>query len=192
MRSKSENLFARKVKLVKVGLVRHFKVKKEYPKGGRYSTDEVAQWFREYDLADIEPGTTELGETEWSCCLASDMSRARQTAELIYDGAVHATSELREIPAPAFKTRLKLPFLAWAIFIRTSWLFNRQARQDIHEAKERIRKVLDKAITPAGENVLIVSHAALMIYMRKELIRRGFRGPKFKIPKNGVLYIFEN
>ncbi|QMV42007.1 histidine phosphatase family protein [Cohnella cholangitidis] len=177
---------------MKIGLVRHFKVKKEYPKGSRYSAAEVAQWFREYDLADIEPGTTELGDTEWNRCLASDMARARRTAELIYEGTVHAKSELREIPAPTFTTGLKLPFLAWAILIRTSWLFNRQARQDIAEAKERIKKVLDDAQSSDGDNVLIVSHAAMMIYMRKELVRRGFRGPKFKIPKNGVLHIYEN
>ncbi len=177
---------------MKIGLVRHFKVKKEYPKGRRFSADEVTQWFQEYDLADIEMGSTDLGGTQWHRCFSSDMSRARRTAEHIYDGTVHAKSELREIPSPKFKTKLKFPFLGWAILIRFSWLFSRQTRSDIKNAEKRIAKILDEIMSSGEENVLIVSHAALMIYIRKELIRRGFKGPKLKIPKNGILHVYEN
>jgi hypothetical protein len=38
---------------------------------------------------------------------------------------------------------------------------------------------------------LIVSHAGMMFYLRKELLRRGFYGPKFGIADNGRLYVFE-
>jgi len=31
-----------------------------------------------------------------------------------------------------------------------------------------------------------------MMFMRKELINRGFTGEKFKRPKNGKIYLFES
>ncbi|WP_269082515.1 hypothetical protein [Aneurinibacillus tyrosinisolvens] len=39
--------------------------------------------------------------------------------------------------------------------------------------------------------MLIVSHAALMMFMEKELLKRGFTGPKVKTAENGKLYLFE-
>jgi broad specificity phosphatase PhoE len=63
---------------------------------------------------------------------------------------------------------------------------------DVKHARERINKVLDEAISPDTGNVLIVSHGALMIYMGKELLNRGFRGPKLKYPANGELHVYES
>ncbi|BBI31329.1 histidine phosphatase family protein [Cohnella abietis] len=176
---------------MKIGLVRHFKVMKDYPKGKRYSASDVTQWFQEYDLAEIEEGSTDLCGIEWNQCLVSDMTRARITAEKIFEGTILVKADLREIPAPKFTTKLKLPFLGWLILIRLSVLMNRQTRQDIKIAKERINKVLDEAVASDLENVLIVSHAALMMYMSRELIKRGFHGPKLGYPTNGKLYVFE-
>lgn len=177
---------------MKIGLVRHFKVQKEYPRGRRFSASEVEQWFREYDVADIEEGAVDLGGIEWSRCFTSTMPRARLTAEKIYDGTILVKAELKEIPAPKFSTKLKLPFIAWFLLIRLSLFLNRQTRMDVKQAQERIRMVLDEAITPGGGDVLIVSHGALMIFMGKELLKRGFRGPKLKYPANGKLHVYKN
>lgn len=176
---------------MKIGLVRHFKVQKDFPKGRRFSASEVEQWFREYDLADIEVGNTDLGGIEWNRCYTSTMPRARLTAEKIFVGTIEAKEELKEIPAPKFSTKLKLPFIGWFILIRLSLIVNKQTRLDVELARERIGKVLDEAVSPDGGNVLIVSHGALMIFMGKELRRRGFRGPKLKFPANGKLHIYE-
>lgn len=175
---------------MRVGLVRHFKVKQAYP-SGRVSARDVEQWFRNYDEADIEEGQTDLGGIEWGRCYSSDMTRAIRTAEIIYGSDIQKMPELREIPAPTFTTNWKLPLIGWALLIRLSWLFHARTRQDIHAAKARIGEFLDQALSRDDDNVLIVSHGALMKYLRKELIVRGYRGPNFGHPKNGKLYAFE-
>lgn len=176
---------------MKVGLVRHFKVKQAYPKGAFIPGRVVNEWFRTYDQADIESGSTDLSGIEWNKCYVSTLSRAVKTAETIFPGPITPMVELIEIPPPAFSERLRLPFLMWAVWIRLSMYFDRKTRAEIKRARCRISEVFDHAFGNHTENVLIVSHAALMVFMREELIRRGFAGPKFKIAKNGELYVFE-
>lgn len=176
---------------MKIGLVRHFKVTKGFPKKMWLTKQELVQWFKEYDEAEIEEGEADLGGIDWTACLSSDLPRAAKTAAKIYPGPVAATSQLREIPLPRFKWNIKLPFLAWAILVRMSQLTNPKTKRDIAEAKQRIQIVLDEVMQREAENVLIVSHAALMMYMRMELMKRGFTGESFKTPKNGKLYVFE-
>ncbi|MGE7761474.1 histidine phosphatase family protein [Peribacillus sp. NPDC097895] len=176
---------------MKIGLVRHFKVAHEFPTGKSVTADDMKQWFMDYDAADIIYGTTLLRAEEWQECYCSDMSRAVKTAKHIYPGTVHRMEELREIPSPPLKGKVKLPFILWAIWIRSCSLINKQTRAEIKIAERRINKALDEIFAKGERDVLIVSHAALMVYMRKELIRRGFAGPKFKIASNGRLYVFE-
>ncbi|MFP3393327.1 histidine phosphatase family protein [Brevibacillus sp. SIMBA_040] len=177
---------------VKIGLIRHYKVKHEYPTGTPINADELNEWFRRYDEAEIERGYTDLQGFEWNECFTSDLPRAVKTAEIIYKGSIRKMAELQEVPPPRFTMSVKLPFFAWAILIRSSMFFNKQTRQAVRQAKSRVNEVLDKAVSLEKENVLIVSHAGLMMFMRKELIRRGFKGPTFRHAENGKLYIFEN
>ncbi|QRG70258.1 histidine phosphatase family protein [Brevibacillus choshinensis] len=176
---------------MKIGLVRHFKVKQEFPKGV-LSGRELREWFEAYDLAEIEKGETDLHNIEWDHCFASEMPRAMQTAQNIFKGPIRMMAELVEVPAPVFGENMKLPFMIWGILIRLSWIFNKKTRSDIEQAKGRIHRVLDEVIALEEGNVLIVSHSALMMFMRKELLKRGFRGPSFKHADNGKLYVFEN
>ncbi|WP_274363822.1 histidine phosphatase family protein [Paenibacillus thermotolerans] len=176
-----------------IGLVRHYKVIKKYPSPFKLvSTEQLAAWFTEYDEAPIEKGNAELGGIRWDRCLSSDLSRALQTAESLFGGQIEKRPELREIPLPRIKSRIKLPFLWWAVIARVTWSFNRQARAEMKAAEERIAGILDEVIGGADPtaNVLIVSHGALMDVMKKELDKRGFRGPKFSYPENGKLYTF--
>jgi broad specificity phosphatase PhoE len=176
---------------MKIGLVRHFKVNKAYPKG-RVTAEEVEQWFAAYDAADIEEGSTELEGVDWHICYASDLPRAVRTAELIFPGPMKQTPEFREIAAPVFHIRWKLPIMLWGLLIRFAWWCDPGARQNIKLAKLRIQQALNSLIERhPEENVLIVSHAALMKYIRKDLTQRGFTGPGFGIAENGKLYIFE-
>lgn len=50
---------------------------------------------------------------------------------------------------------------------------------------------MDDTLLKGGEDVLIVGHAAFMLFMRKELVNRGFRGPALRTIANGRLYVFE-
>lgn len=177
---------------MKIGLIRHFRVMKDYPKDKWfYTANEVSQWFAQYDLAEIEYSDPQIDISEWNVCYASTMSRALKTAKHLYQGEIIELDELREISAPVYKRKMRLPFIGWALLIRFSYYFNKQTKIDIKDAQDKIRKVIDDIMASGQEDVLIVSHAALMVYMRKELVKRGFSGPKFNIPSNGELYVFE-
>lgn len=176
---------------MKIGLIRHYRVLKPLPDKKLVSGAELGRWFAEYEEADIELGTTALGDTRWSRCFSSDLPRAAKTAKHVFRGPVRFLPDLREIPAPEFGRWLKLPVPAWFVLIRASEWINRKSRRDIKEAKRRIARVLDEALSESEADTLIVSHAAMMVYLRKELIARGFKGPSFFVPENGRLYVFE-
>ncbi|SFG71955.1 hypothetical protein SAMN04487776_10388 [Priestia megaterium] len=67
----------------------------------------------------------------------------------------------------------------------------KQAPKDMAETKRKAAAVLDRAISESEDDLLIVSHGGIMKFMRKELIKRGFKGPRFDIAVNGKLYLFE-
>ncbi|TYR81827.1 histidine phosphatase family protein [Priestia megaterium] len=177
---------------MKIGLVRHYKVKKGLPEKQLLTIADLIRWFEEYDASDIEYGETSLGDVEWKRCFASDLPRAKKTAEHIYDGTIMTTEDLRELPLPiVFQSNTKLPFFIWVIFVRLFAVLNKKTRADIKAAQLRIAKAVDAVLTESDEDTLIVSHAGLMKYMRKELMRRGFKGPKFRTAANGQLYLFK-
>lgn len=179
---------------MKVGLVRHFKVSKGLPNKMMINPDELTQWFQEYDLSGVEDGKTDLRDIHWNRCYSSDMPRAVKTAEAIYTGKIVKMQELREIQYPYFKliSKRKLPFLLWAFLAKAAWKINHKSFPERkYHVRKRIAAALDQILLPSKDNVLIVSHAALMMEMRKELLRRGFTGPKFRTAANGRLYVFE-
>lgn len=178
---------------MKVGLLRHFRVIQEYPEKRLVTSDEVAQWFADYDVSDVEAGPVDLCCVDWKKCFTSDLPRAITTAKTVYHGDIITTQQLREIPPyPFHGSKLKLPFLLWAILVRLAWLFRRNAEVESKaDVKQRTAAVLDN-ILQSQEDVLIVSHAALMTFLRQELRRRGFHGPAFRLADNGRLYVFEN
>lgn len=174
---------------MKIGLVRHFKVKKQLPKNILVRSTDLKKWFDEYDIAEIEESEVNLNEVIWDRCFASDLPRAIKTAEKIYSGNIIQMKELREVQLNLpLKKDVKLPFLFWAILIKLGFL---TPRNYIKNVKKQIETFLDEKLLNYNEDILIVSHGALMIYLREELLKRGFIGPKFKIPENGQLYIFE-
>ncbi|CAM5795266.1 histidine phosphatase family protein [Brevibacillus borstelensis] len=178
---------------MKIGLVRHFKVKKDNPGMALLSQKEVMQWFAEYDEADVKTGEVDLGGISWTRCYASDLPRAVKTAETIYDGENIRTAALREIPIyPVFRGEAKMPFWCWAFILRVAWLLNHPSQLEGKKAVQaRISTLLDDILLKGGEDVLIVGHAAFMLFMRKELVNRGFRGPALRTIANGRLYVFE-
>lgn len=151
---------------MKIGLVRHFKVAKGLPEKRFLSPNELMQWFEEYDVADVEDGEVYLGDVVWKRCFTSDLPRAIKTAEKIYSGNIVPMKELRELqPSMPSKNIIKLPFLLWVILIRCRFLTPRKC---INDFKKRVEAILDEILLQCVEDTLIVSHGALMIYIRKE------------------------
>lgn len=179
--------------MMKVGLVRHFKVKMGMPKG-LVGPDEFVKWFDAYDAAEVEIGEVDLGGVEWKRCYASDLPRALQTAETIYPGVIKTSPALRELRAyPFFKRPVRLPFILWGILVRIAWAIDHPSQLERQsDVEKRLGTILDEILQESGEDVLIVSHGACMMTLRKELLKRGFTGPKFNTPDNGKLYLYEN
>lgn len=172
---------------MKIGLVRHFEVIHSCKAFKCMSSEEFQQWQDEYNTAAIKPNPVTIDRREWQICYCSDLSRAIETARAIYGENSIRTELLREVEIrPAFKTDRRLPFILWTVLSRISWFFSRKSA-DSKRADDFINGIL------AGENknILIVSHGALMWYLRKSLLSRGFTGPRFAKAKNGYLYIFE-
>jgi len=179
---------------MKIGLIRHFKVLKKYPFGLKLiSQSQVLQWFNEYDRAEIEPASADTGGIEWEVCYASDLPRARRTAELIFPGKIIEKEELREIKlSPIYKRDVRLPFLLWPLLIRVAWYINHKSQIALKiESLKKIKRFTEELLTSHWNNILVVSHAALMMYLRRELSRSGFKGPKFRKAQNGRLYLYE-
>jgi len=177
---------------VKVGLVRHFRVKHDFPAKFLVTPDEVAEWFLGYDAADIEYGKVDLSGGNWKRCFCSDLPRAIKTAKAIFQGEIIVLEDLREIePYPFRGKRIKLPFLVWAVLVRLVWYLKSHPTVETKRAvRARTKRVIDRVLQ-SNADTLIVSHAALMPFLRAELKRRGFRGPWFGKAANGTLYLFE-
>lgn len=172
---------------MKVGLIRHFEVMHTSKSFKLMSSYEFEQWQKAYDSADTKQNTINIDKTEWKVCYSSDLPRAFYTAKSVYDGKIIKTKQLREVEIlPPFKTSIKLPFALWTAISRTSWYYSHK-RIDEKRAYDFIADILLKH----KENTLIVSHGALMWYLRKALLSNGFSGPRFAKAKNGYLYMFE-
>lgn len=176
---------------MKVGLIRHFKVTRGYP-NQLVTSDELMKWVHEYDASDVEENEIDLNHIDWKKCFSSDLPRAKKTAEKVFTGRIVYMEGLREIPlSPFFRPNMRLPLFLHLMVIRVAWLLNHQSqRGSKSEVVHRIKAALDQILI-SNEDVLIVGHGGLMTFMRKELIQRNFKGPKFKRAQNGKLYIFE-
>ena len=86
----------------------------------------------------------------------------------------------------------KLPILLWLFLGRIAWAISDKSQI---ESKlmfaERVKYILEELILKEDNDVLIVSHGFLMMFLRKELVNRGFKGPNFKRAENGKIYVFE-
>jgi len=179
---------------MKIGLVRHFEVECQLPGLGRWMTPgQFQQWLHEYEMSDIKDGEIEPSGIMWDKCYSSDLPRAFKTAQKIYDGQIIETKALRELViCPPTDRNIKLPVLLWLLLGRMAWMFSHKSQLETKPFfKERVKSIVQEIILKEDKDILIVSHGFLMIFLRKELIKRGFRGPNFKRPSNGKIYVFE-
>jgi len=176
---------------MRIGLVRHFPVTEALPSGWMTS-DELQQWRARYEVAEPIIKPINVGSVAWQRCFSSDLRRAYMTAQTAYAQSIVQTPLLREVEMLPFATgRLRLPVGAWQWVFRLAWLTGhksqRPARDDLHR---RVRETAD-LLGAEPTDALVVSHAGMMIFLRKELLRRGFQGPDFRVAEHGRLYLFE-
>jgi broad specificity phosphatase PhoE len=156
------------------------------------TSDDLQAWRMRYDAAAVCPTPVTLEWECWARCYASDLSRAHTTAQTLYSGEILPLAELREAEFAPFRTgRLRLPVLVWHWLLRLAWMTGHSSQSQLRDDfLGRVRAAAD-LIEGHEEDLLLVSHAGMMFYLRKELLRRGFCGPKFGLADNARLYVFE-
>ncbi len=173
---------------MRIGLLRHFKVNCPHKK--MMTSKEFREWSEKYEVSKVIKKKVEMYGLEWDICYASDLPRAVTTAKEVYSGNVLLDTLLREVDnAPFIHTeRIKLPFEIWHLCGRLAWYFKSKSQPENRiETRKRINQFLDR-IDWEQENILIVFHGFMIYNFQKELRKRGFKGAKLKLVKNGVLY----
>ncbi|MCD6068014.1 MAG: phosphoglycerate mutase [Bacteroidetes bacterium] len=174
---------------MKIGLVRHFKVKHTFPKKLLLTADEVVEWFVAYESAEVEHKQVDLCGIEWTKCFSSPQERAVRTACTLFSGDILRSEKLKEWEhLPSMNKAVKLPFLVWGLIVR------RKVSSSAKTSKEfsaRISAFADELLSGEQSDTLIVSHFFVMIRLQKELLKRGFRGTAFTSPDHGIVYLFE-
>lgn len=178
---------------MKIGLMRHLPVIHSHK--AFMTSNEFNLWQKGYDTADVKDNSIIMDETIWGKCYCSDLPRAVTTAKKVYTDELIRTNLLREIEIAApFDTSIKLPFIIWTILGRSAWYFSHKSqRESYNDTLKRAESIINNILEEDTDNlnVLIVSHGALMYYMRKVLLQKDFNGPSFTKAKNGELYVFE-
>ena len=176
---------------MRIGLIRHFKVEEGLPSGWNTAM-ELHEWRSRYDNSQVLRVPLDLGTGVWNACLSSDLERAVITAKAAYPGEIEFTPLLREAEFAPFQTGgLKLPTWLWRQVLRVAWMGGHKSQRACRdEFRSRVMAVAD-LLEARKENVLVVSHAGMMMYLSKELARRGFVGPKVRMPENARLYVYE-
>ncbi|RFS17750.1 histidine phosphatase family protein [Emticicia sp. C21] len=174
---------------MKIGLVRHFKVKQSLPRGFLIGHDALTDWFAQYDHAEVNYTTIDMRAINWELCYASTMSRAYKTARHIFKGEIEVHDDLREVSVlNLMNKKRRLPIILWAILIKRKTL---SANEITESTKKKLADFVDKLLTKPEKEILIVSHGFIMMLLQQELIARGFTGELFRNPANGKVYIFE-
>ncbi len=173
---------------MKIGLVRHFKVK--CPHKRLMTSKEFREWSEKYERAGVMKKKVNMYGTKWDVCYCSDLQRAVTTAKEVYSGKVYIDKLLREVDNIPFihSEKLVLPFSVWHICGRLAWFFKSKSQpESIRGTRRRIRKFL-RQIDWEQENILIVSHGFLIFNITWELFRLGFVGKRVHRVRNGILY----
>ncbi len=174
---------------MKIGLIRHFKVKHSFPKNLFLTKAEVIKWFDEYESAEIQFQDVDFKSIKWQTCYSSSQNRAVKTANYIHKEKVIIVDELKELDIlHLLPGKIKLPFIVWAIIIRFKSF---SAKGDVGVFRERIIFFINNLIEKENTNVLIVSHWFVMKILENELKKICPKGEKIKSPEYGKIYVFE-
>jgi len=176
---------------MRIGLLRHFPVAEPLPSGWMTAA-QLHAWRERYETSVVKPTAAVLDPSQWARCYSSDLKRAYATARALYPGEIVQTPLLREVEVAEFGTgRLLLPVQLWKWIVQAAFLTGHPSqRASRDDFMSRVQAAADLALS-AESDVLMVSHAGTMLYLRKELIRRGFHGPRFQVAEHARLYVFE-
>lgn len=175
---------------MRIGLIRHFKVKHQFPNKFLVSYDEVLKWFEVYETAEIEIQNMDMIEDNWEICYSSKSYRAHKTASSIYKGEIITHNHISELDVlPLMRIRLRLPFFIWGIIVRHKSMSKNKITETF---RINIESFVNEIIHSNKNEILIVSHGLAMLYLKKALKEKGLKGKNFLYPVNGILYEYRS
>ncbi|MEN8194474.1 MAG: histidine phosphatase family protein [Bacteroidota bacterium] len=177
---------------MKIGLVRHFKVRTPEIEN-RLNSSEFNQIMQNYDHSPVIPSAIQIDADGWDLCYASTLSRAVETAKTIYRDEIINTDLIVEVPLSSFmNTNIPLPNMVWHVGGRIAWLFSCKSQiEDIKTTKQRIKDFMKLVEESGHKKILVVSHGFFMKVFASQLKKYGYSGAIDFAPKNGKLYLFE-
>ena len=167
----------------RITLVRHGR--SAHTSGGWFDAAALNRWFEEYDAAGIQenshpPPMLIEHARHAGIVVASDMPRARASAERLLPGvAIPLSQLLREIPLPMppFGS-IRLPLSAWALAAGTRWAYAQwRGARPMPRALEQGEAAAAWLIELAAVHgsVLAVNHANLRTLIARALLDAGWQ-----------------
>ena len=174
---------------MKIGLLRHFKVKLKFPGKLLVSYDEVFKWYENYGTAEVEVKDVDLCGVDWKKCYSSPLYRAAITTGSVYKKEVTVIDDLKELDAlPLLNKKSRMPFLLWGLMLKIK---STQKNDITNEFESKISDFLNDMLKNNSDDVLIISHGFVMTFIQKELKKKGFKGDNFFVPAYGKVYLYE-
>ena len=171
---------------MEIVLVRHGKTTPlpAAPISGR----EIGEWSRRYDETGVSrdlppPEPLRRLALASSCVVASDLRRSMESAEWLSQSGVRIDPDLREAVLPAsMGVSLRLPPTTWKVIARAAWSMNLVASsEDVAATRRRASRATDRLCALAAEHgtVIVVTHRTFNHFLATQLLKRGWRGPRF-------------
>ena len=148
----------------------------------------VKKWIRRFNEAGLaETVAPPLAVQELvksaGCVLASDLKRSLESAKLLASEAVRIDPDLREAALPSsMGVSFRLPAGVWVVVARVAWWLNCcRSAEPIAVARARARRATDRLCTLASRHgtVAVIGHGVFNRFIARQLLRRGWQGPRF-------------
>jgi len=178
-----------------VGLMRHYHIGTVPGTFPLFFTpqDFLAYLYALDQTQALLPAVRPAVSKDFETCMTSDLPRALDTARHAYHGPAILIPELRELPvSPVTSLPVRLPLWLWLGLGRLAWLAGHGSQLPAkQEYLDGIRSVTDRILDTGCPSLLVVSHGISLYFLRRELRKRGFKGPGRRIPARGEVLLYE-
>jgi broad specificity phosphatase PhoE len=168
---------------MQITLLRHGKPAFELK--GSVRGRELSKIAKSYDLSGIvgtPPRDTVLAIQRCRFVVCSHLKRSIESANALGCHEVHVKDPLFcETTIPHFRTgSIPLPISVWIVVLRLMWLFGFSRNgESIADTRRRARQAAARLVelAEAHQNVLLVGHGFINLFIAKELRKSGWLGP---------------
>ena len=161
-------------KVLKVIIIRHFKVKHIWEK--RYSSVEFDEACKMYDAAPIKAGSCSV-DFDGKQVYVSELNRTLETANLIFgEKDFCKTGVINEVPLrSAFNTKRRLPLWFWNMLGRIQWFLGSKRQPETKQKTVRRASEFARVISEYDEDMAVVTHGFFMHTLISQMKQLGYK-----------------